>query len=79
MPAAAATTVTPTQFEKRKSVLQHLDGFARGIVSAVHDTLEAGGTSRRAQAETARATFTDEVARLKLHPGSVDHELACRR
>ncbi len=41
-PAPAPTTVTPTQFEKRKSVLPHLDGFARGIVSAVHDTLEAG-------------------------------------
>ena len=75
MPAAAATTVTPTQFEKRRSVLRHLDGYAHGIVSGVRDALD-DGASPVVQSKVALAAFTDEVTRSGLDPDSVDHALA---
>ena len=67
---------TAAEFDQRKRTLRHLVTYGEGIVSGVHDMLETGGSSRAAQARAARDTFTAEVARAKLNPGSVDHELA---
>ena len=76
MPAPAPATITPTQFEKRKSTLKNLDSFAEGIAEGVLYMLETGDTTRTAQARDARASFADELARRKLYRGSVDHDLA---
>lgn len=42
-----------TEFEKRKSLLNHLAGYGNGIASAVSTTLESSASSVEAEAQTA--------------------------
>ena len=71
-----AGTVTPAEFEQRKSKLRHLDGYSKGIVKAVRESLEADRSDPKAQERLGRETFSAELARLHLDPGSLDHDLA---